>query len=429
MVKSLGAKDHSISGKGLDVSDKDNKINISAWPVLGLYLPDGIALYWKGEKSYLLTANEGDARDYDAFKEEKRVKELKNNISLKADHYKGFTQSQLDKIMKSTLFNDDQLGRLNVTTTMGKNSAGQYEALYSFGTRSFSVWDLGTVTGNTYLGPFYTDGGEAKEGRIQPYVVKRIGGQRIGFIGLTTESTKKISSPSKETIFNNAVQSAKNAVVLLTQQGIQKIVVISHLGIYEDRELAKAVEGIDFIIGSHTHTKLDHPEVVYSDQNDPTPTLIVQTGANGENLGRVDLTFDADGKLILEGTRGELIPINASLDEDPSIKGILDQYKNELDAYKNTVVGYAPFPLEQAKIRSEETNLGNLIADGMAWKANTLGKKADIAIQNGGGIRAPIDQDLGFIDYQVFLEYLQYLNDNKLSVPGVEGRITKGQAP
>lgn len=127
-VKALGWKDHSIAGNGLDASDKDDTINITTYPVLGMYMPDAITSYSVDGSTYLVTANEGDARDYDAFSEEERIKDL-----------------ELDAMAfpnASTLQEDENAGRLTVTTTRGDTDGdGDYDELYSFGARSFSIWD------------------------------------------------------------------------------------------------------------------------------------------------------------------------------------------------------------------------------------------------------------------------------------------------
>ena len=125
--------DYSKPGFEADFSDRDNQIAFNSWPVRGLYLPDAIAsMQFEGE-TYLFTANEGDAREYTAYNEAKRVKDLRldatafpNGTALKADA---------------------QLGRLNVTPTLGDiDFDGDYDFLYAFNSRSFSVWS-GT-TGN-----------------------------------------------------------------------------------------------------------------------------------------------------------------------------------------------------------------------------------------------------------------------------------------
>jgi len=127
-IVGLGFKNHNELGNGLDASDKDKAINITTWPVFGMYQPDAIAAFEVNSKTYLVTANEGDARDYDAFSEEKRIKSTDLD-TIAFPNYK-------------TLKEDSNLGRLNITTTLGDtNDDGKYEELYVFGARSFSIWD------------------------------------------------------------------------------------------------------------------------------------------------------------------------------------------------------------------------------------------------------------------------------------------------
>ena len=122
-IKALGYKDHSLAGNGLDASDKDSAVNIKTWPVLGMYLPDAIASYSVAGQTYLITANEGDARaDWPGYSEEARVKDLALSPALAA------------------LKSDAQLGRLTVTKSQGAVN-GVYEKLYAYGTRSFSIWN------------------------------------------------------------------------------------------------------------------------------------------------------------------------------------------------------------------------------------------------------------------------------------------------
>jgi hypothetical protein len=125
--------------QGLDASDQDTKVNIRPWPVKGMYLPDGIASFNVGGQDYLITANEGDAREYifqnaaganvNAFVEAVRVSS--GGVVLDPAL---FPNAPLLK-------RNENLGRLNITSTKGRNPAnGQYQDLYSFGTRSFSIW-------------------------------------------------------------------------------------------------------------------------------------------------------------------------------------------------------------------------------------------------------------------------------------------------
>lgn len=123
----LGFKDHSLPGNALDASDRDSKINITNWPVFGMYLPDGIASFEHQGATYLVTGNEGDSRDYNGYSEEARVADV-----------------TLDPVAfpnAETLLDKANLGRLHITTTLGNTDEDEeYEELYAFGARSFSIW-------------------------------------------------------------------------------------------------------------------------------------------------------------------------------------------------------------------------------------------------------------------------------------------------
>lgn len=123
----LGFKDHSVARNALDVSNQ-NGVEIQTYPgVFGMYQPDTIASYgWKGA-SYIVTANEGDARDWSGYTEQKRVSAITRSPELQAK--------------QAGIYSSSGLARLNISTAMGLNANGQYDALYAYGARSFSIWD------------------------------------------------------------------------------------------------------------------------------------------------------------------------------------------------------------------------------------------------------------------------------------------------
>ncbi len=129
-INPLGTKDYSVVMNAIDASNEDGKIELKTWPVKSYYMPDAISYFNIGGTGYLITANEGDARDYTGFKEEARVS------TLKLDPVKFPNAAELQK--------KENLGRLNVTTTAGKNSAGLYEELYGFGGHGFSIFNAST---------------------------------------------------------------------------------------------------------------------------------------------------------------------------------------------------------------------------------------------------------------------------------------------
>ncbi|MFI4882017.1 MAG: choice-of-anchor I family protein, partial [Phycisphaerales bacterium JB064] len=124
----LGIKNHARAGNALDASNRDDGINITNWPVSGFYMPDSIAAYQAGRRTFIVTANEGDSRDYDGFSEEARV----GDLDLDPDAFPDAATLQLD----------ENLGRLNITTTAGDTDGdGDFDRLFSYGGRSFSIFD------------------------------------------------------------------------------------------------------------------------------------------------------------------------------------------------------------------------------------------------------------------------------------------------
>lgn len=124
----LGYKNYNLPGNGFDASDRDDAINIVNHPVYGIYQPDAIASYQVNGETFIITANEGDARDYDGYSEEARVKDL----VLDPTAFPNAAELQADEV----------LGRLTVTTANGDfDGDGDFDRLYAFGGRSFAIWN------------------------------------------------------------------------------------------------------------------------------------------------------------------------------------------------------------------------------------------------------------------------------------------------
>ncbi|MEH7344976.1 choice-of-anchor I family protein [Bacillus sp. JJ1532] len=141
-VKGLGVKDHSLPENELD-GKRNGETKLERLPLLGLYMPDAIDTFTVGGKTYILTPNEGDARDYEAYSEEAEIGDIADKIKLNADHYKGFTQEELDQKVADGLF--DEMKKTKITLEEGMAADGSYEALYSYGGRSFSIFDAETM--------------------------------------------------------------------------------------------------------------------------------------------------------------------------------------------------------------------------------------------------------------------------------------------
>ncbi|QGS69584.1 hypothetical protein CV093_18775 [Oceanobacillus sp. 143] len=153
-VKGLGVIDHSVAGNEMD-ANPNGKIEIEKQPILTFHMPDAIDTFTLGDKTYIITPNEGDARAYEdgnfsygeynedgeGYTEEKKLKKLieKNKVNLKASKYANYTQAELDK------FDLDSLAEYKLTIENGLNEKGEVEAIYGYGGRSFSIFDAETM--------------------------------------------------------------------------------------------------------------------------------------------------------------------------------------------------------------------------------------------------------------------------------------------
>ena len=237
------------------------------------------------------------------------------------------------------------------------------------------------------------------KGLFAPYAIVQVGGERVGVIGLTTPDTKEIANPGPTVAFLDPYESAQKAVYELLAKGVNKIVVLSHLGYGEDLKLARRLVGAQVIVGGHSHTLLGsfpHPELRPAG---PYPTvvknpegkdvLVVQAWEWGKVVGLLEVTFDARGQLV--AYKGEALLMTPEVaPEDFFAKEALMAYAQPVMALVRQVIAEARVDLvgEREVVRRRESNLGNLIADGMLWK--TKGAGTQIALQNGGGIRASI---------------------------------------
>lgn len=242
---------------------------------------------------------------------------------------------------------------------------------------------------------------EPMDGKVYNGIIKEVDGEKVGIFGLTTAETKTISSPGDDVVFENYIQEAKKAVASFEAEGVDKVVALSHIGFRDgggdnDVTLAKEVEGIDVIVGGHTHDKLSEP---YIDETGAEPTVIVQANEYNKFVGTLDVIFDEEG--VITEYAGELIEVDQKnedgtyvFEENEEVKNRLaSAYTPEIEKVKAQVVGSAAAALdgERANVRTKETNLGNLITDAMIAKAKTIDPDTVIALQNGGGIRASID--------------------------------------
>lgn len=258
----------------------------------------------------------------------------------------------------------------------------------------------------------------AANGQIYSGVVQEVNGEEVGIFGLTTAETADISSPG-DVAFTDYIDAAEEAVAWFDSQGVNKIVALTHIGyndnvaVDNDRTLAVEVDGIDVIVGGHTHTEIKSPVQVED-------TVIVQANEYNKFLGQLDVTFDEAGNVT--NFDGELHEV-ALAEADKEAAALLKPFADEIDELKKKEIDveanvFLNGTRGEFGIRSSETNLGNFITDGMLAKAKTINPETTIALQNGGGIRASIEE--GPITYGEVLTVLPF--GNALAIMEVTGQ-------
>jgi len=231
-------------------------------------------------------------------------------------------------------------------------------------------------------------------GLIKPWTILEKDGQKIGVLGLTTPETMSMAEVGEGVEFFDPVEAAQQAVTELSQQGINKIIALTHLGITEDLELARQVDGIDVIIGGHSHTRVgDMPEAVYpypivETTPNGQPILVVTAWEWGKYLGDLDITFNRQGNL--QNWQGTLHPVKAEIANYPQFQEILETFAQPIDQMKAKVIGKTPVKLngDRPDVRQKQTNLGTLLGEALLTK--TVLNNTQIAVINGGGIRGSI---------------------------------------
>ncbi|WP_300012970.1 bifunctional UDP-sugar hydrolase/5'-nucleotidase [uncultured Roseobacter sp.] len=221
-------------------------------------------------------------------------------------------------------------------------------------------------------------------------VIER-GGERLGLIGLTPEDTDELASPGDNITFSDPVAAVQGEVDRLTADGVNKIIVLSHSGYGVDQRVAAETTGVDVIVGGHSNSLLSNT----SDRADgPYPTMmgetaIVQAYAYGKFLGELNLTFDDAGNIT--EAKGEPLLIDASVNKDSATADRIAEAAKPLEEIRNKVVAETASEIIGVRedCRARECAMGNLIADAMLDRVKDQG--VEIAIQNGGGIRASID--------------------------------------
>lgn len=257
---------------------------------------------------------------------------------------------------------------------------------------------------------------------FKPSVVKTIDGRKVGFVGAITpdleQSSLRTGAVHVKDKGANWINPIKTAVAKLKAEGIERIILVTHVGVEKDRQLAESIPEVDAIIGGHSHTRLDKPVTVKHE--DGSATVIVQAGCYGRVLGKLRLAFDKEGRVILPAVDYHLINISDRIYEEADIKAYLLERSGPIQAMRQNVLGVALAEFDKSFARYPwDSPIGDLICDALAEEGTAYG--ASISFQNRGGIRAGMDK--GPITMEKVEEVLPF--ENKLIFATVSGALLR----
>jgi 2',3'-cyclic-nucleotide 2'-phosphodiesterase (5'-nucleotidase family) len=256
--------------------------------------------------------------------------------------------------------------------------------------------DFGWVTGNIVDGR--TGDAFGAEQGVRRYLVHELpSGLRVGVTGFAPPDTPEVTTLGLNARMADLFTAARDVVADLRAEGVDLVVVLSHLCGPTAEELARRVDGIDVIVGDHCSGVLEEPLVVGD-------TILSRAGHEFEYLGELTLQVGADG---VSDWSFSLHPVTADIEPHPEVARIVSAREEELDAELSETVGETTVPLDVRReaVRSEETNIGNFIADAMREETG-----ADVALQNGGSIRADRIIEPGELTRRDVIETLPFEN-------------------
>ena len=242
------------------------------------------------------------------------------------------------------------------------------------------------------------------------------GGYRIGFLGLVTPATAKISSPGKDVAFAPFVETGAALAAGLREAGADLVIALTHNDLAQDLELLRASGRIDAVLGGH-----DHLAVAWYDGRQ----TVLKAGSQGAYVGvlrlALDRVEDGRGNIRTVWTPDYELRSTEGVADRPALARAVERRRKQLDSSLGIAVGRTETELDtrRASVRSGENAFGNLVADAMR-----IAVGADIALTNGGGIRGDTVYPAGSeITGKLVLTELPFGNKTvKLALSGAEVR-------
>jgi 5'-nucleotidase len=243
-------------------------------------------------------------------------------------------------------------------------------------------------------------------GGAAPYLVRTFGPLKVGFLGLCLNTQEITGDKLKHTRITDPLTAAGRYLPLLKQAGATVIVAVTHLAFADDRALVEQFPEIDLVIGGHEHYLITAAE---------RKSFISKAGSDAKFVARIDLNQRVSGTIE---RFYELLPVTSALADDPKTTATIASFESRLSKALDTVAGTTGVPLDGSslRLRSSETNLGDLVADAIRADAHT-----DIAITNGGSIRGNRVFPAGPLTRRTLIEIHPF--DNVICVLALPGRV------
>ncbi len=255
---------------------------------------------------------------------------------------------------------------------------------------------------------------ESKVGdMIKPSIVVEVGGQKIGIVGAVTNDTPEIASPGPHISIKDDVENIAAEVKKLQDQGINKIIALTHVGYVRDMQAIAKIPGVDVVVGGHSHTLLSNtdekaagPYPTMIDNPDGYQVPVTQAGSYSKYLGELKVVFNDEG--VVTSASGDPVLLDKSIEPDEAVLARIKELGAPIEELKSQEVSETTAPIEGGRdaCRARECEMGDLIADAMLDR--TADQGVTIAVQNGGGIRASIDE--GVITMGEVLTVLPFQN-------------------
>lgn len=254
----------------------------------------------------------------------------------------------------------------------------------------------------------------ALKDKVKPSTIIMAGGQKIGVVGAITPDTPSISSPGPTVKFLNLLSSVQKEVDLLIAQGINKVVLLSHLGYGDDLRLARQLRGVDVVVGGHSHTLLGRLTVPGFDRTDgeyPTMvtgadsgrTLVVQAWEWGKVVGKLEVVFDPEGRVKSWSGRPHQVDETAPIDKRAA--SLVAALRKPVESLISQMVGETAEALPRTTDEGDNL-MGYVVAD--AQLAYLKDKGAVAAFMNRGGVRRDLPK--GKVSYGDLIEVQPFTN-------------------